>query len=299
MNRLIFVPILLVLILNTSCDVYNQDDYRELVVMEAYAIAGRPLPDIRVSTTAPVNDEYSFVDVAINDASIVMTQLDSSGEPLEDFRYTRRTTGVYSATNQSVLVEPGATYRINIQFESRAEQLTAETVVPQQFEILSEVNDSYVYQSEDRLEIILTATESNAEQNVYVFNTITLEPSLDNLTPFYKSAVDDRDAEIEEFFNNSSGLINEGNFEVNDDQTITLQFPWIGVAFYGENAVVTNSVDSNLADLARSEELQLGGSTLPPGEIPNLIYNIDGGIGVFGSIASDTIITNFTRPDAP
>ncbi len=299
MNRLIFVPILLVLILITSCDVYNQDDYRELVVMEAYAIAGRPLPDVRVSTTGPVNDEYSFVDVAINDASVVVTQLDSNGEPLEDFSYTRRTMGVYRATNQSVLVEPGATYRINIQFESRTEQLTAETVVPQQFEILSDVNESYVYQSEDRLEIILTATESNAKQNVYVFNTITLEPSLDNLTPFYKSAVDDRDAGIEEFFNNSSGLINEGNFEVNDDQTITLQFPWIGVAFYGENAVVTNSVDSNLADLARSEELQLGGSTLPPGEIPNLIYNVDGGIGVFGSIASDTIITNFIRPELP
>jgi len=299
MNRLIFVPILLVLILITSCDVYNQDDYRELVVMEAYAIAGRPLPDVRVSTTGPVNDEYSFVDVAINDASVVVTQLDSTGEPLEDFSYTRRTMGVYRATNQSVLVEPGATYRINIQFESRTEQLTAETVVPQQFEILSDVNESYVYQSEDRLEIILTATESNAKQNVYVFNTITLEPSLDNLTPFYKSAVDDRDAGIEEFFNNSSGLINEGNFEVNDDQTITLQFPWIGVAFYGENAVVTNSVDSNLADLARSEELQLGGSTLPPGEIPNLIYNVDGGIGVFGSIASDTIITNFIRPELP
>src|SRR6056297_101064 len=299
MNRLIFVPILLVLILITSCDVYNQDDYRELVVMEAYAIAGRPLPDVRVSTTGPVNDEYSFVDVAINDASVVVTQLDSNGEPLEDFSYTRRTMGVYRATNQSVLVEPGATYRINIQFESRTEQLTAETVVPQQFEILSDVNESYVYQSEDRLEIILTATESNAKQNVYVFNTITLEPSLENLTPFYKSAVDDRDAGIEEFFNNSSGLINEGNFEVNDDQTITLQFPWIGVAFYDENAVVTNSVDSNLADLARSEELQLGGSTLPPGEIPNLIYNVDGGIGVFGSIASDTIITNFIRPELP
>lgn len=299
MNRFIFVPILFVLILITSCDVYNQDGYQELVVMEAYAIAGRPLPDVRISTTAPVNEEYSFADVAIDDASIVITQIDSNGDPLQDFSYIRRATGTYRAADQTILVEPGATYRINIQFESRTEQLTAETVVPQQFEILSDVNDSYVYQSDDRLEIVLTATESNAEQNVYVFNTITLEPNLDNLTPFYRSAVVDRDSEIEEFFNNSSGLINEGNFEVNDDQTITLQFPWIGVAFYGENAVVTNSVDTNLADLARSEELQLGGSTLPPGEIPNLIYNVDGGIGVFGSIASDTIITNFTRPDLP
>ena len=113
----------------------------------------------------------------------------------------------------------------------------------------------------------------------------------------FEHAVEDDDTDIDEFFNNSSGLINEGNFEINDDQTILLRFPWIGVAFFGENAVVINSVDSNLADLARSEELQLGGSTLPPGEIPNLIYNVEGGIGVFGSIASDTLITTFTRPN--
>ena len=276
-------------------DVYEQDDYRELVVLEAYAIADRPLPDVRLSTTATITEEYTFVDVAINDATIVLTRLSSNGQPMEDFNYTRRTTGIYSASDQSTLVEAGARYRIQVQFDSREEKLTAETVIPQQFEVLSEVNNSYVYQSEDQLEILLTATESDANQNVYVFNTIAQEPSLENLTPFYASAVEDGDTDIGEFFNNSSGLINEGNFEINDDQTILLRFPWIGVAFFGENAVVINSVDSNLADLARSEELQLGGSTLPPGEIPNLIYNVEGGIGVFGSIASDTLITNFTR----
>lgn len=295
MNRFKYLYFIICLVLITGCGVYEQDDYRELVVLEAYAIADRPLPDVRLSTTATITEEYTFVDVAINDATIVLTRLSSIGQPMEDFNYTRRTTGIYSASDQSTLVEAGARYRIQVQFDSREEKLTAETVIPQQFEVLSEVNNSYVYQSEDQLEILLTATESDANQNVYVFNTIAQEPSLENLTPFYASAVEDGDTDIGEFFNNSSGLINEGNFEINDDQTILLRFPWIGVAFFGENAVVINSVDSNLADLARSEELQLGGSTLPPGEIPNLIYNVEGGIGVFGSIASDTLITNFTR----
>lgn len=296
MNRLSHISILLGLIIFTGCDVYQQDDYRELVVLEAYAIANRPLPDVRLSTTAPVNDEYSFADVAIDDATIAVSRLNNEGQPVEDFNYTRRATGTYSATDQSTLIEAGASYRIQVQFDSRDEQLTAETVIPRQFEILSDVNESYVYQSENQLEILLTATESNANQNVYVFNTITLEPDINNLTPFYANAVEDGDSDIDEFLNNSSGLINEGNFEINDDQTILLRFPWIGVAFFGENAVVINSVDSNLADLVRSEELQLGGSTLPPGEIPNLIYNVEGGIGVFGSIATDTLITNFARP---
>lgn len=298
MIRLFKLTSLLGLILLTSCDVYQQDDYRELVVMEAYAIAGRPLPDVRLSTTNPVTEEYIFSDVALNDATVVVSKLDNSGNAVEDFSYTRRTIGTYSATNRSTLVEAGTRYRINVQFESRQEQLSAETDVPRQFDVLSDVEDSYVYQSDDQLEILLTATESNANQNVYVFNTITREPDIDNLTPFYRDAVVNGDSDINEFFNNSSGLINEGNFEINDDQTILLRFPWIGVAFFGENAVVINSVDSNLADLARSEELQLGGSTLPPGEIPNLIYNVNGGIGVFGSISTDTLITTFNRPQA-
>jgi hypothetical protein len=285
-----------VLLILSACNVYEQDGYQELVVLESYAIAGRPLPDVRLSTTIPATEEYNFTEVTLSDATIIITQLDGSGQPVADFTYTQQANGIYRASDQSTLVEPGTRYRINVQFENREEILRAETVVPRQFDILSDVEDSYVYQSENQLEILLTATESNANQNVYVFNTLTQEPDINNLTPFYSDAVINGDSEIEEFFNNSSGLINEGNFEINDDQTILLRFPWIGVAFYGANAVVTNSVDTNLADLARSEELQLGGSTLPPGEIPNLIYNIEGGIGVFGSIATDTLFTRFVRP---
>jgi hypothetical protein len=291
------ISVLAVLFIMSACDVYEQDEYQELVVLEAYAIAGRPLPDVRLSTTIPAIEEYIFSEVALSDATIIITQLDGSGQSLADFTYSQQANGIYRAIDQSTLVEPGNRYRINVQFENRQEVLSAETVVPQQFQILSDVEGSYVYQSENQLEILLTATESNAEQNIYVFNTLTQEPDIENLTPFYRDAVVDGDSDINEFFNNSSGLINEGNFEINDNQTILLRFPWIGVAFYGENAVVTNSVDTNLADLARSEELQLGGSTLPPGEIPNLIYNVEGGIGVFGSISTDTLLTRFVRPE--
>lgn len=296
MRKYLYLTSLALLFVMFGCDVYDQDEYRELVVLESYAIAGRPLPDVRLSTTSPANEEYNFRDVALNDAAVVVTQLDASGQPVADYIYSLRMNGVYSANDRATLVQPGTRYQIRAQFDSRQEQLSAETVVPQQFEVLSDVNESYIYQTDEQLEILLTATESNANQNVYVFNTLTLEPNIDNLTPFYRDAVVNGDSKIADFINNSSGLINEGNFEINDDQTILLRFPWIGVAFFGENAVVINSVDPNLADLARSEELQLGGSTLPPGEIPNLIYDVEGGIGVFGSISSDTLITRFTRP---
>jgi hypothetical protein len=41
-------------------------------------------------------------------------------------------------------------------------------------------------------------------------------------------------------------------------------------------------------DFLRSQDVQTGGSTLSPGEIQNIRYNINGGIGIFGSMAADT-----------
>lgn len=280
-----------------GCGIYEQDDYTELVVLEAYAIANRELPDVRLSITVPAMEEYNFSDAALTEASVTISLLKQDGSVDQSFDYRQQAAGVYRSIDRNHLVEAGRSYRVDITFGDRSEVLSARTTVPRQFEILSEVAESYVYQSENQLELLLSATESDARQNIYVFNTLAREPSTENLTPFYKDAVENRDAELTEFLNNSSGLINEGNFEILEGQTIQLRFPWIGVAFFGENAVVTNSVDQNLADLVRSEELQLGGSTLPPGEIPNLIYNVEGGIGVFGSIATDTVITRFVRPD--
>ncbi len=51
----------------------------------------------------------------------------------------------------------------------------------------------------------------------------------------------------------------------------------------------------NMYDFYRSRDIQGGGSTLSPGEFQNVIYNIDGGIGVFGSMASDTVLVTVLK----
>lgn len=282
----------------TGCNIYEQDDYQELVVLEAHAIAGRSLPNVRISKTMPAGEQYSFEDAALNDAVVRLHHIDPDGQEQQVFTYQQFSTGRYEAVNRDYRVQPRHSYRIEVEFDDRSEQLSATTTVPAQFQVLSEVNPSYTYQSSEQLEILLSATESAAHQNIYVINTIPVDTSEEYLTPFYCDLVQDGDAELSDLTDNSSGLINEGNFNINDDQTISLNFPWIGVAFFGENLVVINSVDQNLADLVNSENLQLGGSTLPPGEIPNLIYNVEGGIGVFGSQTTDTIRTEFLNPGA-
>lgn len=294
-RTLLILSLFLMLI---SCDIYEQDEYQELVVLEAYMVAGRDLPVVRVSRTLPSDVEYTFEEAGLSGAFVQIVLLDENGDDESLFSYEPAVSepGFYlpSPTDHRVLAE--RTYRIDVAFNNRDEVLRSETTIPEQIEIINEVKESVVYQSDDRLEVIINATQ-NSSRKVYLFDTIAQEPSEENLTPFYRAAFDGGDVELDELTSNSSGLINEGNFTFLDDGSISILFPWIGVAFYGENRVITNSVDPNLADLIRSQSVQLGGSTLPPGEIPNLIYNIEGGIGVFGSISSDTVTTRFLRPN--
>ncbi len=292
---LLKIASLLLAIFMASCELYTQDDYQELVVLESYLTATRSLPQVKISTTVPAGSEYSFSDTGLNQAVVQISRLNEHGDPDEVFGYyPTPENGIYLPINETYRVQAKTTYRIDIAFNNRDDELSAVTTVPDQVRVINDIPESVIYQSEKQLSLILAPTETIQTQNVYVFNTIALQPSYENLTPFYRSVIDNEDdPDIAQYIRNSSGLINEGNFDINADGTIRLRFPWIGVAFFGDNQVVTLSVDQNLADFVRSQEVQLGGSTLSPGEIPNLIYHVNGGIGIFGSTSSDTIQTRF------
>ncbi len=287
---------LLLLLITASCDIYDQDDYEEFVVVEAYMVANRPLPEIFISKTSPVDEEYLSDQQYLSGAIVQIVQLNDLGEDHQIFSYSFNSNSNTYQPDEPHDVLPRQTYRLDIQFTNREEIIRAFTTIPDAFQIINEVPESVVYQSSEQLELSITAPGQLGSQNVFVFSTKSLEPIEENLTPFYKASFDNDNFELSDVMINSSGLINEGNFEINTDGTITLRFPWIGVAFFGESEIIISSVDRNLDELVRSQQVQLGGSTLSPGEIPNLKYNIEGGIGIFGSLSSDTTRTNFIRP---
>lgn len=294
-NFLFIIP--LSLILAAACDQYDQDSYKEYVVVESFAVANDSLPSVFVTTTARANQQYDSSDVVIENANVQIVLLDESGTDEEVFGYIYSSEQErYISQNQQHRMLPRRTYRLDVSFEDRDEIIRASTTIPDDFEVINEIPETIFYQSENQLELILSETERTQTQNVFVFTAIALHARIDNMTPFYFAALDEDGVELSDFQVNSSGLINEDNFTLNQDGTITLKYPWLGVAFYGETQIVTQSVDKNIADLVRSQDVQLGGSTLSPGEIPNLIYNVEGGIGVFGSLASDTVSTIFLNP---
>lgn len=291
------IPILFILL--SSCDPYEQDSYEEYVVVESYAVANDSLPKVSVFKTAPSDEEFSSAESVIPDANVQIVLLDKNGEDEEVFGYRfsdgNGEAGIYMPLDKTHRILPRRTYRLDVSFDDRTEVVRATTTVPDDFEIINEIPVTITYQSA-QLELTISKTEKTQPQNVFVFTAIALHAKLDNMTPFYYASLDEDGVEYKDFEYNSSGLISEASFDQNSDGTITLKYPWLGIAFYGETLIVTHYVDENLQDLIRSQQIQLGGSTLSPGEIPNLIYNTDGGIGIFGSLSSDTVSTIFARP---
>ena len=289
--------LLLPLILMGGCNPYNQDGYVEYPVVEAYLVAERDMPPIHLATTLPADRQYSPETAAIRDAEVVVYRLDPEGEIIEPgivYEMNESSPGLYLPLNHHI-VQPGRSYRLEAVIPEHG-VMRATTTIPATFRVISPIPETVIYQSARQLEFTISANVNPGRQNIYIFNAIAREVSEHNLTPFYREVFDDDD-NIQDFQKNPSNLINEANFDKNPDGSIDLRFPWIGVAFFGKNQIVTNSIDPNITDFLRSQDVQLGGSTLSPGEIPNAIYRVENGIGVFGGVASDTITTIFVRPE--
>lgn len=300
-KSIIALPLFLVSV--WGCEVYQQDEYEEYYVVESYLVAGRNLQQIRLSTTAPAFEFYSFENTAVAGATVHVQLLAANGTGVDQtFDYTMTSPGIY-LPNVDHAVLPSRTYQLFVSIpEGMSDHvLTGQTIVPGDFSILAGIQDTLVYQSTEQLEVTFSESSYPGRQNVYIFNTISEEPIVENLTPLYFDFFDGQENEqdaldlLVEFSNTSSGLLNEANFTQNTDGTVTIRYPWLAVAFFGNNKIVANTIDDNLFDYIRSSSVQLGGSTLSPGEIQNVITNIEGGIGVFGAVSTDTLPT-FIKP---
>lgn len=268
-----------------SCELYDQDDYNQEYVIESYLIANQKLPNLYISTTSPIFEEYDRDTNGITNATVILREFDPQGnlnwtEPLINVEK-----GTYRAINKSLIVLPRHLYTLEVTIQSDNHMVRAETVVPDTFSIRKINATSLVYQGLQQFELDLSPSFYPGRQGFYVFANETLDPLNAKMTPFYA----DSDGDREDFYRVSSGIVNETSTGQNGNTIIELKFPWIGIAFYGPNRLSTSAIDDNMYDFIRSVTIQQGGSTQSPGEIENFISNVEGGIGVFGSFAQVSV----------
>ena len=294
-----FLLILLAPLVLVGCDL-SEDPFQPEVVVEAFLVAGEPLPTVRLSTTAPIDAPYAFEAFALSGAEVEVELVGEGGEAGEVFAFVEvldlggeRFHGTYAPVERWHRALPNRRYRLMVRVPERpdlvptGEAIRAETVVPDTFRIVRPPPDTIRYAITDPSPAIdVTRSVNPDRQGVYVFNIEALDPETYGLTPTIASLIEDSDdVGPDDFVQTSSPLLNEGNYDVNADGTLRLRVPWFAIAFYGPNRLRANALDDALYDFLRSRDAQFNPTTLSPGEIQRVLSNVENGTGVFGSLA--------------
>jgi len=248
------------------------------------------MPPVGVSTTIATNQTYNFSDQAVGGATVQIQLLDDAGNPQKTYHYYMYAKGFYLPKEGGV-VQSMRKYRLIVLVPGYQDTIEASAIVPKSFRTVNNPPDSVVYQSGDGITLQVTPSYYPGRQTEYIASTVA-QGALDStrLTPFYADIFSrNSNNQLSDYQINNSNIINEKNFTVNSDGTITINFPWIGIAYYGANSLVLNAIDDNVYDFVRSQSVQTGGNTLPPGQIQNAIMHVKGGIGIFGAMATDTV----------
>ena len=303
MKTPLILTLLLAATLLAACDSTGPGEFETDYVVEGYLVAGEPFEPIRLSRTTGSTQQYDFTALAISDAAVRLDLLGDDGavEASYAFREAPDSLGVYFPDDSAALAEPLGTYRLEIVVPSTNDVITATTVVSDTFRLVNATLDEAVYQSDEQLELTVTRSRSpGRDQNFYIFVTEAFDVREEQLTPlaeaFYDEGEND-DVTLEDLRVGGSPILNEDNYDINADGTLTIRYPWLAITFFGPNRLTANALDDNLYDFIRSQSVQQGGSTFAPGEIPNPLERIDGAHGVFGSYARVSFDLFVKRPE--
>jgi hypothetical protein len=290
---------LLLAVCISACDAAGPEPFQQEVIVESYQVAGEPVAPVRLGRSIPLDSTYSFSDVAVRGAQVQIDALASGGDVVESYTLVEDpdSAGLYAlpgviddttGTAPGVpRIQPLQTYRLRVETQG-GESIRATTTVPDTFSIVSVNRDTATYQSDEEIAVRITGSQTpGRDQAFYIFSTESLEPIEENLVPLVAEFLDsDENTVIEDVVITSSPILNEAGYTTNADGTFTLRLPWVAVAFYGPNRTRINVLDANMYDFIRSQTAQQGGGGFTPGSIPNVIETVEGGGGLFGSMAS-------------
>ena len=85
-----------------SCELYDQDDYNQEYVIESYLIANQKLPNLYISTTSPIFEEYDRDTNGVTNATVILREFDPQGNLNWTESLINVENGTYRAINESL-----------------------------------------------------------------------------------------------------------------------------------------------------------------------------------------------------
>ena len=323
-----FRPLLCLLTLAAAgCDGSVDDDFTPQLVVSAFLGTAEPLPEARLARTTRLTAVFDPAAAAVEGAEVTITLLapDGSDEAVYAYTYSGKL-GLYLPDDREATVLELRTYRLDLTGPD-GERLTAQTTVPPDYDLIEPPADSVVYDggtgpevrvtqssTEDRLAAFVGSVRARAPDD---FEEVQIDgetryrslnlPGRFRPVPLFQRFLDCAEAEdghlvCEEdplqdgVVVGTSPVLNEESYEDLGDGTIRVRVPFLAFGYYGPYDLTLVSLDEAFQDFVQTQAIQGGGSTLSPGEIPNVTTNVEGGLGVFGSFSRETVTTTIVPP---
>lgn len=286
---------LFLLLAALGCDTVAPKPYTRQVVVESYQMAGQPMRKVRLMRTTSTSKAFDASKQSLQGAAVQIELLNPDGTTAARYPFQESASkqGVYLPIKRPT-VKPRRTYRLRVTPPGSDKTITARTVVPDTFSLAAENPDTVQYNRTEHLSFRVTPSSYPDRPTIYQFYTWALDASAEQLTPAGKQLVKGTEAlwtggvnySPQNITHTNWPLVNESQYHHRSDGTIDVTYSWKGILFYGAVKIHTHAIDDNLYDLIRSEKAQQASAS--PGQILNVIDHVDGGTGIFGSMARAT-----------
>ncbi|MFH1567781.1 MAG: DUF4249 family protein [Gemmatimonadota bacterium] len=266
----------------------------EVLVVDAVLVVGQPLPEVYVRRTASPRSDYSAAAAAVTGAQVAISQ----GDVRHTYRPDPQAPGRYLPPEGAPRVEPRTAYALEVR--AAGESLRARTRTPDRVRIAAAalLDEKSLVR---RRELVLFGGADDpfaaaANQLHYLDGLLELEVeetdaagyqvalfSLDEGSDF---VIDADFLEAEDY----EGFERQGASPPVALESGRVRLPWFAVAFAGRHVFRVYAVDENWFDYARTSSEDgsfLGGLAGDRFERP--LFRVEGGIGLFGSAAVDSL----------
>ncbi|HEX5133659.1 MAG TPA: DUF4249 family protein [Candidatus Krumholzibacteria bacterium] len=267
-------------------------------VVDAVLVVGKPFPDVYVTRTLSPDQPFSYAAAGVVGAQVRI----ASGATTLD--YVDADDGRYRV-NAPFVVQPATTYRLTVTLPDghvvRATTTTPEPLRVREWVLLDDSGTNVVQRLTGFGEISGAPEDTVYTENQLTFSQGLLEVRLeDDPAVGYQVQLQSLDLNspllIDTSFLNEDDLDNFTRLNQSPPFAPTqsyLRAPWFAIYYQGRYKVRVFKLDRNWYDLARTDPVlgsggfgfggEAGDNTVPP------LFHVDGGVGLFGSMSSDSV----------
>ena len=242
-------------------------DYQKEVVVSGTLVAGQSVDTLKLHWTGEVDKFYDRNSLAISDAIVLIQNAD--GTLFDSLAYDPANPGRYYSIDSTRIIEPAKTYKLYVKTTAPdMREITGTTTVPDTFSIISATvrnNDTLKYDVFAPVnEFYWTPSKFAA---TYLPTVFSLDQDAAMIPKAFYPDTSSEDFQRPDKIGYRVGLPKE--------QTNTV-LPWVFLSYYGKTQFEIYAVDENYNDFLNQVAAQ-------GGELKEIRYKLNGGIGLFGS----------------